>query len=127
LTVALATAAEAAGDRHSAEDALEQALKIDPSSDRLLLRLGELYASDNRPDRALQVLNRALEIDPDSASTYFTIGTIDEDHYQYYDAERAYKHAVDLAPENASYRNHLAEFERKLKAAAAVDAGETRN
>ena len=126
LTVALANAAEAAGDRHSAEDAIEQALKIDPSSDRLLLHLGELYASDNRPDRALQALNRALEIDPDSASTYFTIGTINEDHYQYYEAERAFKHAVDLSPDNSSYRNHLAEFERKLKAAAAADAGETR-
>ena len=127
LTVALANAAEAAGDRHSAEDAIEQALKIDPSSDRLLLRLGELYAADNRPDRALQALNRALELEPDSASTYFTIGTIQEDHYQYYEAERAFRHAVDLSPENSTYRDHLAEFERKMKAAAAADAGETRN
>jgi O-antigen ligase/tetratricopeptide (TPR) repeat protein len=126
LTVALATAAEAAGDRHAAEDAIEQALKIDPSASRLLLHLGELYAADNRPDRALMVLRRALEIEPDSASTYFTIGSIEEDHYQYYEAERAFRHAVDLAPDNAAYRAHLAEFERKLKAAATADPRETR-
>ena len=125
LTVALANAAEAAGDRHSAEDAIEQALKIDPSSDRLLLHLGELYAADNRPDRALQALNRALEIEPDSASTYFMIGSIQEDHYQYYEAERAFRHAVDLSPDNSTYRDHLAEFERKLKAAAAADGSAT--
>jgi tetratricopeptide (TPR) repeat protein len=129
LNVALADAAQVAGDRHSAEDAMEEALKIEPSSVRLLLQLGDLYAADNRPDRALLALNRALEIEPDSASTYFQIGSLDEDHYQYYDAERAYRRATDLEPDNPKYRDHLAEFERKLKAAAAAapaDASDTR-
>jgi O-antigen ligase/tetratricopeptide (TPR) repeat protein len=126
LNVALANAALAAGDRHSAEDALERALTIEPNSGKLLLQLGEIYQEDNRPDRALLALNRALEIEPDSASTYFAIGNIQEDRYQYYEAERAYRRAVELSPDNTKYRDHLAEFEHKLKAAAAADATETK-
>jgi tetratricopeptide (TPR) repeat protein len=126
LNVALANAALAAGDRHSAEDAIERALTIEPNSGKLLLQLGEIYQEDNRPDRALLALNRALEIEPDSASTYFAIGNIQEDRYQYYEAERAYRRAVELSPDNTKYRDHLAEFEHKLKAAAAADATETK-
>jgi tetratricopeptide (TPR) repeat protein len=124
LTVALADAALAAGDRHAAEEAMEQALQIDPSSEQVLARLGNLYAEDNRPDRALLILNRALEIEPNSPATYFQIGGIEEDRYQYYNAERAYKRAVSLSPYNQKYRDHLAEFERKMKAASKADANE---
>ncbi len=122
LTVALANAALAAGDRHSAEDAMEQALKIEPNADRLLLQLGTIYFEDNRPDRALLAFNRALEIEPNSPSTYFLIGGLEEGRYQYYNAERAYRRAADLSPDNPAYRDRLAEFERKLKSAA--DASE---
>jgi Flp pilus assembly protein TadD len=122
LTVALADAARAAGDRHAAEDAMEQALRIDPNSERILAELGDLYAGDNRPDRALLVLNRALEIEPNSPSTYFQIGGIEEGRYQYYNAERAYRRAASLSPDNQLYRDHLAEFERKLKAASNANA-----
>ncbi len=124
LTEALANADLVAGDRHAAEDAMEQALKIEPNSGRLLVQLGDLYAADSRPDRALLTLNRALEVEPNSPSTYFAIGSIEEDRYQYYNAERAYKRAVALSPDNSRYRDHLAEFERKLKAASAADASE---
>ena len=124
LTVALANAATLAGDRHAAEDALEQALRIEPNDDRLLSQLGTLYAEDNRPDRAILVLNRSLELDPNSSRTYFQIGSIEEGRYQYYNAERAYRRAVVLSPDNAMYRDHLAEFERKLKSVPAGDGSE---
>ena len=120
LTVALANAALAANDRQSAEDALEQALKIEPNAGQLLMQLGTLYADDNRPDRALLVLNRALEIEPNSPATYFKIGNIEEADYHYYNAERAYRRAADLSPENHVYRDHLSEFERKLKASSSA-------
>src|SRR5260370_37072884 len=89
LTGALADAAVAAGDRHAAEDALEQALRIEPNEDRLLTQLGTLYAEDNRPDRAILVLNRSLELDPNSSRTYFQIGNIEEGRYPHYNAQRA--------------------------------------
>jgi tetratricopeptide (TPR) repeat protein len=127
LSVALADAARVAGDRHAAEEAMEQALRIEPNSQHLLAQLGNLYAEDNRPDRALLVLNRALEIEPNSPATYFQIGGIEEGRYQYYNAERAYQRAVSLSPDNQSYRDHLAEFERKLKAASKADSSEAQN
>ena len=127
LNVALADAAQVAGDRHAAEEAMEQALRIEPNSEHLLAQLGYLYAEDNRPDRALLILHRALEIEPNSPSTYFQIGGIEEGRYQYYNAERAYQRAVSLSPDNQNYRDHLAEFERKLKAASNADASEAKN
>ncbi len=124
LTVALADAALAAGDRSAAEDALEKALRMEPNDDRLLAQLGTVYAADNRPDRAILVLNRALEIEPNSPQTYSLLGNIEEGRYQYYNAERAYRRAAELSPDNPQYREQLGEFERKLKATSAENAKE---
>jgi O-antigen ligase/tetratricopeptide (TPR) repeat protein len=120
LWTALADAAEAASDRSRAESSLEQALKYQPNSFPTLIRLADLYLLDGRSDRAVATIDRALEVKPDSAALYSRLGQIEESRYHYYAAEQAYRRAAELAPDNVHYRDSLAEFGRKLNAAAAA-------
>ena len=120
LWTALADASEAASDRSRAESSLEQALKYQPNSFPTLIRLADLYVLDGRSDRAVATIDRALEIEPDSAPLYSRLGQIEESQYHYYAAEQAYRKAAALAPDNRQYRDSLAEFGRKLDAAAAA-------
>ena len=120
LWTALADASEAASDRSRAESSLEQALKYQPNSFPTLIRLADLYLLDGRSDRAVATIDRALEIEPDSAPLYSRLGQIEESQYHYYAAEQAYRKAAALAPDNLQYRDSLAEFGRKLNAAAAA-------
>jgi cytochrome c-type biogenesis protein CcmH/NrfG len=75
---------------------------------------------DGRSDRAVATIDRALEIQPDSATLYSRLGQIEESQYHYYAAQQAYRRAAELAPDNSQYKNSLAEFGRKLNAAAAA-------
>jgi O-antigen ligase/tetratricopeptide (TPR) repeat protein len=120
LWTAMADASEAASDRSRAESALEQALKYQPNSFQTMTRLADLYLLDGRSDRAVATINRALEIEPDSAPLYARLGKIEEDRYHYYAAQQAYSSAAKLEPDNPNYRDILADFRRKLNAAAAA-------
>jgi O-antigen ligase/tetratricopeptide (TPR) repeat protein len=120
LWVALADASEVAFDRSRAESSLEQALKYQPNSFSTLIRLADLYLLDGRSDRAVATIDRALEIQPDSAALYSRLGQIEENRYHYYAAQQAYRRAAELAPDNLHYRDVLADFGRKLNAAAAA-------
>ena len=120
LWTAVADASEAAFDRSRAESSLEQALKYQPNSFPTLIRLADLYVLDGRSDRAVATIDRALEVEPDSAALYSRLGQIEESQYHYYGAEQAYRKAAALAPDNLQYREALAEFGRKLDAAAAA-------
>ena len=120
LWTALADASEAAFDRSRAESSLEQALKYQPNSFPTLIRLADLYVLDGRSDRAVATIDRALEVEPDSAALYSRLGQIEESQYHYYAAEQAYRKAAALAPDNLQYREAVAEFGRKLNAAAAA-------
>jgi O-antigen ligase/thioredoxin-like negative regulator of GroEL len=118
LWTALADASVVAFDRSRAESSLEQALKYQPNSFHTLIRLADLYLLDGRSDRAVATIDRALEIQPDSAPLYSRLGQIEESQYHYYAAQQAYRRAAQLAPDNPQYRDSLAEFGRKLNAAA---------
>jgi tetratricopeptide (TPR) repeat protein len=118
LSIALADAAEAAGDRRTAEAELERALNYDPSSFKLVIRLAGVYVADAKFDSAAGAFERAIDIQPDKSELYFLLGQVEESRYRYDAAERAYRHAVALAPDSAVYRKRLDEFDRKLKEAA---------
>ena len=120
LWTALADASVTAFDRSRAESSLEQALKYQPNSFSTLIRLADLYVLDGRSDRAVATIDRALEIQPDSAPLYSRLGQIEESQYHYYAAQQAYRRAAELAPDNPQYKDSLAQFGRKLNAAAAA-------
>jgi O-antigen ligase/tetratricopeptide (TPR) repeat protein len=118
LSVALADVARAAGNRATAESALEQALQYAPDSYQTLIELAQVYVSDGKVDRAVLTFQKAIEIKPDSPDAYFQLAGVEESSYRYYAAEQAYLRAAELGPENAQYQRGLADFQRKLKAAA---------
>ena len=55
----------------AAEDALEKGTTIEPYNFELARRLGELYASDNKLDRATLWLSKATRLNPQSAADLF--------------------------------------------------------
>ena len=120
LSVALADVARGAGDRARAEAALEQALQYAPDSYQTLIELAQIYAEDGKVDRAVLTFQKAIEIKPDSPEAYFQLAGVEESGYRYYAAEQAYRRAAELGPDNAQYQRGLADFQRKLKAAAAA-------
>ncbi len=120
LSVALSDVALAAGDRATAESALERALQYVPDSYQTLIELAQIYANDGKLDRAVLTFQKAIEIKPDSPEAYFQLAGVEESRYQYYAAEQAYRRAAELGPNEAQYQQGWADFQRKLKAAAAA-------
>jgi O-antigen ligase/tetratricopeptide (TPR) repeat protein len=123
LLVALAEVALAAGDTGRAEAAFEQALEYAPDSYQTLIELAQIYARDGKVDRAVLTYQKAIDIEPDTPDAYFQLAEVQESNYRYYAAEQAYRKAAELAPNSAQYQQGLADFRRKLKAAAAASPG----
>ena len=117
LEVALAEAAEKAGDHEAAEQALEQALHYAPTFD-VTMRLANLYLSQSRFERAVLTLQRATEMNPGSAEAFYELGHAQEGSYDYFAAGKAYAHATELAPGSDSYRRTYLEFEQRTAEAA---------
>jgi O-antigen ligase/tetratricopeptide (TPR) repeat protein len=113
LYQALAEAAQADGDSQLTETALRGAVQARPTL-AALLRLGFFYITETKYARATLILRQATERDPRSAAAYYYLGLAEESDYGFRDAERDLARAVQLAPTNAGYRAHYAEFERKV-------------
>jgi tetratricopeptide (TPR) repeat protein len=68
----LGIANEFSGNAPAAEDALREAVSLDPKSSRLFADLGATYLRNNKPKDAAAALSQALALDPanSSAATY---------------------------------------------------------
>ena len=95
------------------ETALEAEVQAQPTLEALL-HLGTFYMNEGRYGRAALVLRRAAQGNPQSAEAYYYLGMAEESDYGFSDAERDLARAVQLAPTNAGYRAHYADFERKV-------------
>lgn len=98
----------------AAEDALEKGVAIEPSNFDLVRRLGGLYASDNKLNRATLWLSKATQLNPQSAPAFFDLAQAEESDYQFFAADRAYTAALALDANNPGYRARYAEFKRKV-------------
>jgi len=127
LYVALADAAEQAGDRTAAEAALEQALRNRASFDTAM-RLGNLYLVDKQFGSAVLVLRRATAINPGSATAWFALGEGHEGDFDYFSAGQDYARARALDPASQYYASVYADFTRRTASSAtpAVDGAATR-
>jgi tetratricopeptide (TPR) repeat protein len=122
LEVALASAAEGAGDQEAAAKALEQALHYEPTFS-VTMHLGDLYLSRGRYERAVLTLQRAIELNPNSAEAFFALGRAKEAGYDYFGAGKAYARATALAPGTDSYRSTYLEFQRRTAEATKENSG----
>jgi O-antigen ligase/tetratricopeptide (TPR) repeat protein len=110
---ALASVAQQDKDPESAETALQDSVGVRPSFSALM-RLGMFYLSEAKYGRAALAMRRATNSDPQSAYAYFYLGLAEEGDYRFSDAEKDFSRALKLAPDNVGYRDHYAEFERKI-------------
>ena len=109
----LAETAQADGDSQLTEAALRGAVDARPTL-AALLQLGTFYISETKYARAALTLRQATRSNPQSAEAYYYLGLAEEGDYGFSDAERDLARAVQLAPTNAGYRAHYADFERKV-------------
>jgi tetratricopeptide (TPR) repeat protein len=114
LYTALADGASKAGDREQEITALLKALDLQPRSTDTLSRLANLYFVKQNFDRAALYLNRIATINPDSPDLYYRLALAEEARYRFADAGRAYARAIQLAPQNESYRNRYEEFKARV-------------
>ncbi len=59
-----------------------------------------------------------------SADAYFNLARAEEAAYEYGDAEKAYSRAVDLAPQEASYKASYESFKQRMQKAAEQHASD---
>jgi O-antigen ligase/tetratricopeptide (TPR) repeat protein len=114
LYEALADVAIAHHDLPAAEEALQRAVAAQPYNFKLIRRLGEVYASDNKLDRAISWLRRASRINPAAAPVFFELAQAEENNYQFSAADRDYARAIALDGANTGYRATYADFKKRV-------------
>ncbi len=90
-----------------AERELTTAIELDPSYLPAYSAYASLLVAQKRTDEALAQYNRALEKRP-TAEVYTLIGMLEDSRGNRADAERAYRKALEVAPETAIAANNLA-------------------
>ncbi|MBP9664562.1 MAG: tetratricopeptide repeat protein, partial [Pyrinomonadaceae bacterium] len=90
-----------------AERELTTAIELDPSYLPAYSAYANLLVSQNRTDEALAQYNRALEKRP-TAQVYTLLGILENSRGNALEAEKAYRKALELAPETAIAANNLA-------------------
>ncbi len=118
-----ADAAEKMGDLPSAIDATKQIAAERPDSFDVMIRLGTLYAHNHDFNQAVITLGNAIQLNPDSAVAYYSLAQADEQAYNYADADKAYARAVQLAPDNETYKSSFDDFHKKFANASAAQSG----
>ena len=107
-------------DRPAAEEALKQALELEPAYLEGYQLLTRLYLAEGRLDDARRELERAAERQPTDATALTTIGIIYEAQGEPELAERAYRSALQRSERAAVAANNLA----WMIASAGGDLGE---
>ena len=82
-------------------------------------RLGELYASDGRSDRAIESFERVIALAPKRPEGFFTLARLYEEEDREADALWTYREGLVLDPDNTQARNNF----EKLSIKAALDQG----
>ena len=111
MYLALASAAQMAGNELVSEKCLLKALRYDPSFQTIML-VAQSFLQRGHFDRATSMLRNAVELEPSSAEAYHSLAVAQERSYQYSDAEKAYARAAILAPQQ--YRSEYVAFRHRM-------------
>lgn len=115
LYLLIADAAHKAGDRDEEKAALLEALDLRRSSSNTLYRLANLYLREQDFDRAALYYRKMTTIDTNSAEVYYRLAMAEEGRYRFVAAAKAYARAVELAPDNSSFRSRYEGFKQKVE------------
>lgn len=86
------------GDYDKAQEHIDIAMSLDPSSSVLHNSIGLMRAAQGRYDEAIDFLLRAIELDPDYSLTYTNLGRTQEQAGRLDDAIASYRRAVEIDP-----------------------------
>ena len=92
------------------DEALEEvgkALAINPRSEEALGRQAACFTMKSEPAKVAEIEKRILEWNPKPGLYYASMGSLLEQRRQFTDAEKALKHAIEIAPHLADPHNDL--------------------
>jgi superkiller protein 3 len=99
-----------------------QSLSINPDDPNTNMNLGLVHLYLGDPDAAVKYCERATLLDPRSASAYSNLGVALDARGEYARAEAAYRHSLDIDPDNATTLLNLGtNLIQQNKGAEAVD------
>lgn len=126
----LALALEAAKDMKGAEDALRNAIRIDPTRAKIQAELGRLYLALGDLDAAQKCLESALHLDPELAEARGNLAMVYAREGDLESAEKLVRQALEDNPNYVEghldlalvlvQQNRKADAERELEKAAAL-------
>jgi O-antigen ligase/Tfp pilus assembly protein PilF len=126
LYLSLADAAEKAQDVKEEKTALQEALKLTPSSAELNRRLGHISFREKDFDRSALYFQKAADLNPQSAQFFFHLAEAEGGRYRFSAAEKAYKRALELDPEAVYYRERYEAFKQKVSDSQRSDVTQLR-
>jgi tetratricopeptide (TPR) repeat protein len=97
-----------------AEDALAEALQIDPRSAMFHLNLGNVQDQRGKKDEALKSYLKALELDPKSLNAHYNLGLLYVEMGKNPEARQAFEAALKIAPEDADTAQQLKRLAKKM-------------
>lgn len=104
----LGVALEHKGELFAAEEAYEEAVRIDPEHVGALMGLARVYQRTGRADTALEIYDRLAKIDPSNPAVWNDWGLCYKELGDLASAESRLRKAVELDPMRALSRNNLA-------------------
>src|SRR6266446_5460622 len=91
-----------------------QRAKEQPDDPAVQAQLGEIYASDGRPDRAIESFEKVVALAPHWAQGFFTLARHYEAEERDTEALRTYSQGLALEPSNAQARNNYEKLAIKM-------------
>jgi tetratricopeptide (TPR) repeat protein len=100
----LASSYLALGDSTAAQDALEEAIQVDPQYEEAMYSLAGMH-EEKDPARAVELLERAIEIDPDYSVAHQRLGVLRHHSGDLIQAEYNFRRSLEADP--TDYWSHL--------------------
>ncbi len=107
LTQIICASTLAKADTVAALEALELGASEFPTSPYYLGNLVNIYATQNKLDKAINFLNKALEANPDNANYLLAMGGLYERKEKWDEAGKWYQKILDKEPENFDANHNL--------------------
>ena len=102
-------------DAHSATEAIQKALAIQPYQPDFLYVAGVIAAQQGKQDEALDSFEKVTQVNPKEADAYFEIGKIRMQHGDRSGALAAFRKAVELEPGDSEYKRAVDELAESRK------------
>ena len=102
------------GKLKEAEDALREALRMEPDNAMLHVNLGNLQDQAGQKDDALKSYLKALELEPKNVNAHYNLGLLYVELGKYQEAKKAFSEALQLAPDDPETKKQLDLVTKKL-------------